>query len=64
VPKLLSAALAAATAAANSATRLAGNHSAQPERQTSVPVGRAPLLSAARKSRPLPDKRAPSAASQ
>jgi hypothetical protein len=65
VPKLLGAALAAsAMAAASSATRLAGNHSAQPERQTSVPLRKTPLLSPARSSRSLPDMRAPSAASQ
>ena len=64
VPKLLGADAASAIAAANSATRSAGNHSVQPERQTSV-VGRNELLrSPARSSRSLPDKRAPSAASQ
>jgi len=64
VPKLLGAALASASAAANSATRWAGSHSGQPERQTSVPLGNAPLRSALRSSCPLPDKREPSAASQ
>src|SRR4051812_1159742 len=65
VPKLLGAAvLASAIAAESSATRLAGNHSAQPERQTSVPLRKLPLRSPARSSCPLPDIRAPSAASQ
>jgi len=63
VPKLLGAA-ASAIAEANAGTRCAGNHSAQPERQTSVALRKAPLRSAAHSSRPVPDNRAPSAASQ
>jgi hypothetical protein len=64
LPKLLGAAEASAIADANSATRLAGNHSGQPERQTKVLLCKTPLRRAAQSSRPLPDIRAPSAASQ
>lgn len=64
VPKLVGATDASAIASASSVTRLAGSHSAQPERQTSVPLRKVPLRSAAQSSRLLPDNRAPSAASQ
>jgi len=65
VPKLLGATVwASARAAESSDTRLAGNHSAHPERQTNVPLRNTPLLRPARNSLPLPEIRAPSAASQ
>ncbi len=56
--------LAAGTAEESSATRFAGNHSAQPARQTGVLGTSTPLPSAVVSSRSLPDERLPSLASQ
>jgi len=55
---------ASGTKFANSAMQLAGSHSAQPERQTSVVAGSSRAASAARRSGSVPATRLPSPASQ